>query len=89
MERENVHLMIVVEGAELYPSDNANTGPCSRFAGSLEAVDGIVIGKREGSEAALRCSFDYSLGRERPVRGGRVSMQVDMCRPARLWTHCS
>ena len=89
VQGEEVDFVLVVKRAELYSGNNSNARSCPRLTGSLEPIDGIVVGEREGRQPALRRSLDHSLRRECPVRGGRVSMQVDMCRPARLWIHCS
>jgi hypothetical protein len=46
-----------------------------------------MVGERNGLEAATRRSLDYLLWWKDAVGGGRVSMQVDERRPARLGAH--
>ena len=47
------------------------------------------MGEKERGESAPLRSFDYALGGKDSIRSGRVRVQVDMGRPARIRTHCS
>ena len=64
----------------------------SRYTGHARrrnSINSVVIRERQGGKATALGSLDYSLGSERTVRGGRVSVQVDKRRPARIRTHRS
>jgi len=89
MEREHVYFPLFVERAQLHPRDHANAHALRGLTRRADTVNSVVIRKRERRQPASRRGLDYSLGRENAVRGGRVRMQVDESRPARLVVHRS
>ena len=87
MEREQVYFVVPVERAQLDAGDHTDACPLCCLAGCTDAVDSVVISERERGQPAALGGLDYSLGREGAVRGGRVSVQVDERRPARIRAH--
>jgi len=87
MERQQMDFVILVERAELDSSDYSDSDPVAGLAGRGYSRDRVVVSECECLEAAPLSSLDYLFWWESPVRGGRVSMQVDERRPARLCAH--
>ena len=87
VKREHVNFVIILEGAELDARNHADAEPVTRRTRRRNSADRVVVGQRNGLEAAARRSFDYLLWWENAVGGGGVGMQVDERRPARLGAH--
>lgn len=87
VQSQHVNLVIVLEGAELRTRDHPDAESLTCRAGCRNSADRVVVGERNGLEAATRRSLDYLLWWKNAVRGGRMGMQVDERRPARLGAH--
>lgn len=87
VQSQHVNFVIVLEGAELCTRDHPDAESVTCCAGCRKSADRVVVGQRNGLEAATRRSLDYLLWWKNPVGGGRMSMQVDERRPARLGAH--
>ena len=87
VEREQMYFAVIVECAQLYPGNQTDARPVCRQSGRADAVYRVVISERQRHQPAALGRLDYALGREKAVRGGRVGMQVDERRPARLCAH--
>jgi hypothetical protein len=83
MQGEKMHFVIILECAQLGARNYADAKAVASFSRAGNAVDRVMICECEGSEPARRRCFDNLLWRERAVRGGRMSVQVDERRPAR------
>ena len=87
MERQQVNFVIFVERAQLDSGDYANAQSLARCARRWNSSNRIVVSERQRLQAAALGGLDYLLWWESAVGGGRVRMQVDECRPARLCAH--
>ena len=89
MERQQMNFVVTLKRAQLTSGDDTNSEPLAGCPRRGNPFDGVVIGERERGETATLRRFDYALGRKGSVRRGRVGMQVDECRPARIRAHRS
>lgn len=89
MQCEQVDLVIVLKRTQLAAGDDPYPQPLTRRPRGGNAVDRIVIGEGQRGEPAPLGSFDYALGGKNSIRRGRVGMQVDVGRPARIRAHRS
>lgn len=89
MQRQKMDFVLFVKCAELYSGNYSNTQPHAGGARRWNAIDRVVIGKCQGSEAAALRGLDYSVGRDGTVRSGRMRMEIDERGPARIRTHRS
>lgn len=87
MERQQMYFVVLVERAELYSGNYANSQTLPGLAGNGHSRDRIVVSEGERLEATALGGLDYLFWWENAVRGGRMGMQVDERRPARLCAH--
>ncbi|HVD92037.1 MAG TPA: hypothetical protein VNC21_07140, partial [Vicinamibacterales bacterium] len=71
-----MNFVIVLEGTELHPSNDADPEALARFSRSRDPADRVVVSERERLEAALCGSFDYLPRRKGAIGRGRVSVKV-------------
>ncbi|GAC1483190.1 MAG: hypothetical protein NVS1B5_02070 [Gemmatimonadaceae bacterium] len=87
VERQQMDFVLLVESAQLdsrnYPDTEALTGRARR----PDSIDRIMIREGERGQAAPLRRFDYLVGGECTVRCGRVCVQVDERRAARIPAH--
>lgn len=84
-----MHLVIVLESAQLASSNDADAQSLTGGVRRGYAANAIMVGESYRRELAPLGGFDYSLGRKSSVRRCGVCMQVDKRRPARIVAHCS
>jgi hypothetical protein len=89
VHRQQMDLVVFLESAQLHSGDYSNTQALTRLTRRRDSINGVVIRKRQGGKATALGGLDYSFRSEGTVRGGRVSVQVDERRPARIRTHRS
>jgi len=89
VQRQQMDLVVFLESAQLHSGDYSNTEALTGYARRRDSINGVVIRERQGCKATALGGLDYSFWCEGAVRGGRVSVQVDECRPARIRTHRS
>jgi hypothetical protein len=89
VERQKMHFVAIMERAQLYSSNHSNAKSLPSDARGCHSVHCIVIGERDGREAAAFRRVDHSLRREGTVRRCRMCVQVDEPRPARIVAHRS
>jgi len=89
VQRQQVNFVVVLKRAQLAAGDDPNAERVASCPGGGNAIDRIVIRQRERGESAPLRSFDYAFGGKDSIRSGRVRVQVDMGRPARIRTHRS
>jgi hypothetical protein len=87
MKREHVHFVIVLKRAQLHTGDYANSETLAGFSRPRNSTYSIVVSERQRLESATRRGFDDLLWWKGAVRGGRVTMEVDECRPTRRSAH--
>ena len=84
-----MNFVIILKRAQLAAGDNPDSESITRFTRGSNSGDAVVIGQCQSGEIAAFGRFDYTLRRECSVGRGRVCMQVDKRRPARIRAHCS
>jgi hypothetical protein len=89
VQRQQMDLVVVLESAQLHSGDYSNAQALTRRARRRDSIDSVVIRQCKGGKATALGGLDYSFGSKGTVRGGRVSVQVDERRPARIRTHRS
>jgi hypothetical protein len=89
VESQKMNFLLILDGAELYSGDHSNAKALASLARRGNALDRVVIRERQCGETAPFGCLDYTVGADGPVRGGRMGMQVDERRPARIRAHCS
>jgi hypothetical protein len=87
VKRQNVNFVIVLEGAELHSSNDADSQPLACFSRSRVSADRVVVSERQRLEAAPCGSFDYLPGWKGAIGRGRVSMEVYERRRTRRIAH--
>src|SRR5450759_1366674 len=87
VQRQQVDFVVFLKSAQLHPGYYPNAQSLTGHASRRNSVDRVVIRECQGREAAALGGLDYPLGRDRTVRGSRVTVQVDERRPARIHAH--
>ena len=82
-------LVVFLEGAQLHSGDYSDAQALTGNTRRWYSINGVVIRQCQGGKATALGRLDYSFGSEGTVRSGRVSVQVDERRPARIRTHRS
>jgi hypothetical protein len=87
VKRQNVNFMIVLEGAELHSSNDADSQPLACFSRSRNAANRVMVSERQRFEAAPCGSFDYLPRWKGAIGRGRVYVEVYERRRTRRIAH--
>jgi hypothetical protein len=87
VKRQNVNFVIVLEGAELHASNDADSQPLAGFSRSRDSANRVVVSERQRLEVAPCGSFDYLPRWKGAIGRGRVGMEVYERRRTRRIAH--
>jgi hypothetical protein len=77
VKAEHVNLTLELMRTELDPSDDTDTECIPRGARLGDAIEGVMIGERDGRQGGRTGRSNHGSRRQQAVRRGGVHVQVD------------